>query len=243
MALKQLGFTPYHMAEVVRVGGPALKIMVDGMNADWFHTGAPYGRAEFDKWFANYDVIVEMPFFMLRSTLKAYPDAKFLLTERDPEKWAKSFMNTVGVMTTSLKNLPLSVFKQFDSFAFNMDIFGGHMLNYCTNGFGVSEEGRKALVENYKSYIADVKRLVPPEQLKVIKLEDGLGWNELCPYLGVPIPDTPWPSLNTPEEFHTVLGPKMKKTASKGMAGVATIVAIAAVALWFGRKAMLPLLT
>lgn len=88
---------------------------------------------------------------MLRSTLKAYPDAKFLLTERDPEKWAKSFMNTVGVMTTSLKNLPLSVFKQFDSFAFNMDIFGGHMLNYCTNGFGVSEEGRKALVENYKS--------------------------------------------------------------------------------------------
>ncbi|KAI0453603.1 P-loop containing nucleoside triphosphate hydrolase protein [Xylaria acuta] len=242
LALKQLGFTPYHMAEVLATGAPAIRLMTDGMNAEMFHEGTPYGKAEFDKWFANYDVIIEMPFFMLRSTLKAYPDAKFLLTERDPEKWAKSFMNTVGVATTRLNSFPMSTFKKFDNFAFNMAIFSNRAVNYCTNGFGMSEEGRKALVENYKSYIAEVKRLVPPEQLKVVKLEDGLGWNELCPYLGVPIPDTPWPSLNTPEEFHAIVGPKMRTAASKGMASVTTIIAVAAVAMWYGRKSILPLL-
>ncbi|KAI1747310.1 P-loop containing nucleoside triphosphate hydrolase protein [Xylaria castorea] len=243
LALKQLGFAPYHMAEVVGAGGPALKILTDGMNAEWRHEGTPYGRAEFDKWFANYDVIIEMPFFMLRSILTTYPDAKFLLTERDPEKWAKSFLNTVGSAATSLRSFPMSVFKNFDSFTFYMDLFGGQMVDYCTNGFGASEEGRKALVENYKLYIAEVKRLVPPEQLKIIKLEDGFGWNELCPYLGVPVPDTPWPSLNKPEEFHGIVGPMIKKAASKGMAGIATIIVVAAVAMWYGRRNLLPMLT
>ncbi|KAI0185688.1 P-loop containing nucleoside triphosphate hydrolase protein [Xylaria flabelliformis] len=243
LALKQLGFAPYHMAEVIGAGTPALKILLEGTNAEWLHEGTPYGRAEFDKWFANYDVIVEMPFFMLRSTLKTYPDAKFLLTERDPEKWAKSFMNTIGWAALRLRRLPMSILKNFDSFAFYMDLFGGQMVDYYTNGFGASDEGRKALVENYKLYIAEVKRLVPPEQLKVVKLEDGFGWNELCPYLGVPIPDTPWPALNKTEEFQGVVGSKMKKAISKGMAGVASVVVFAAVAMWYGRRNLLPLLT
>ncbi|KAI0469480.1 P-loop containing nucleoside triphosphate hydrolase protein [Xylaria cf. heliscus] len=243
LALKQLGFTPYHMVEVMSAGAPSVRIMADAMCAEWFHEGTPYSRAEFDKWFANYDVIIEMPFFMLRSILKAYPDAKFLLTERDPEKWSKSYINTIGLTIKRFNSLPMSVFKKFDDFASTMDNFGTRMVNYYTNGFGISEEGRKALVENYKSYITDVKQLVPPEQLKVVKLEDGLGWNELCPYLDVPIPDTPWPSLNTPEEFHTIVRPKIKTAAGKGMAGVTTIMAVVAVAMWYGRKSLLPLLT
>ncbi|KAI0117798.1 hypothetical protein GGR51DRAFT_555082 [Nemania sp. FL0031] len=205
--------------------------MADGMKAELFHEGMPYGREEFDKWFADYDVIIEMPFFMLRSTLKAYPDAKFLLTERDPEKWAKSFMNTAGLAITNIKRLPMSVFRRFDGFASHMHMFGGMLLDYNTNGFGVSEQGRQALIENYKTYIADVKRLVPPKQLKVFKLEDGFGWNELCPCLGVPIPDTPWPALNTPEEFHLIVKPKMQKAVAKGIAGVSTIIAVVAIAL------------
>ncbi|KAI1733801.1 hypothetical protein F4680DRAFT_378704 [Xylaria scruposa] len=243
LALKQLGFAPYHMAEVISTGIPALKIMVDGMKAEWLHEGTPYGRAEFDKWFANYDVIIEMPFFMLRSTLEAYPDAKFLLTERDPEKWAESFMNTIGWATLRLRRLPMSIFKRFDTFAFYMDLFNGQMVDYYTNGLGASEEGRKALAENYKLYISEVKQLVPPEQLKVVELEDGFGWSELCPYLGVPIPDTPWPSLNSTEEFQEAVGSRMKKAASKGMAGVAGIVVIAAVAMWYGRGNLFPMLT
>ncbi|KAI1172583.1 P-loop containing nucleoside triphosphate hydrolase protein [Nemania sp. FL0916] len=242
-ALKQLGFKPYHMAEVMMSGLPGLRILSDAMNAELFHNGTPYGREEFDKWFANYDVIIEMPFFALHSMIKAYPDAQFLLTERDPEKWATSFINTAGMSHQRFNSLPMSLFKHFDGFASKMSKFGDRWVGHCTNGFYMSDEGRRALVENYKDYIAEVKRLVPPEQLKIFRLEDGFGWNELCPCVGVPVPDIPWPSLNTPEEFRAVTGPQFQKAARKGMAGVTTIVAIAAIGMWYGRRSLMAMLS
>ncbi|KAK7752054.1 hypothetical protein SLS62_006019 [Diatrype stigma] len=55
--------------------------MNDGMQGELGQM-KPYTRKDFDKWYADYDIIVEMPFFMLQSTLSAYPDARFLLVER-----------------------------------------------------------------------------------------------------------------------------------------------------------------
>lgn len=91
-----------------------------------------------------------MPFFMLRSTLKAYPDAKFLLTERDPEKWAKSFSNSAVTAVERFNQFPMSIFKNFDSFAYNFHKFG-RTISYYTNGFGVSDKGHQALVEYYQN--------------------------------------------------------------------------------------------
>ncbi|KAI4858568.1 hypothetical protein F4820DRAFT_227009 [Hypoxylon rubiginosum] len=237
LALKVLGFKPYHMAEVLKTGSTAVQILNDGLVAEMFHKGKPYGREEFDKWFADYDVIIEMPFFMLHSTLKAYPDAKFLLTERDPNKWAKSFVNTIGRITTSFHRFPMVIFKYFDSFASSMSFMGTTVQRYYTNGYELTPEGQKQLAENYKTYIAEVKRLVPPERLKVCKLEDGFGWDEICPYLGVPIPDVKWPSLNTPEEFHEITGPKLQRAFMKGLISTTSIIApVIAVGFWYLRK-------
>ncbi|KAI1211080.1 P-loop containing nucleoside triphosphate hydrolase protein [Annulohypoxylon truncatum] len=240
LALKELGFKPYHMAEVLKAGAPAVKIMNDGLNAEMFHIGEPYTRAEFDKWFADYDVINEMPFFMLHSIIKAYPDAKFLLTERNPEKWAKSFVNTIGMLAVQLKSFPMSVFRFFDEFTYGMGYMGNAVLGYYSNGYGLTPTGQKYLAENYRNYIAEVKRIVPPEQLLVCKLEDGFGWNEICPYLGVPIPKTEWPSLNKPEEFHEVAGPKIQHAFTKGLVGMTSmVVPVVAVGFWYLRKGRL----
>lgn len=119
---------------------------------------------------------------------------------------------------------------------------GRVLVGYYTNGYGLTPEGHKYLTENYTNYIAEVKRLVPPEQLKVCKLEDGFGWDEICPYLGVPVPDEEWPSLNTPEEFGEVAAPKLKTAFMKGMLGTTSIIApIVAVGLWYLRKGKLSL--
>ncbi|CAJ2514045.1 Uu.00g021640.m01.CDS01 [Anthostomella pinea] len=150
LALQELGFKPYHMVEAIMDGPSAIRIMEEGMDAEFFHRGKRYGREEFDKWFADYDIIIEMPFFMLHSVVRAYPEAKFLLTERDPEKWAKSFENTIGHSCQRMEQLPMSVFKYFDSFVSNMSSFGRKQLGYCTNGFGLTEEGHRHLVENYE---------------------------------------------------------------------------------------------
>ncbi|KAI1657855.1 P-loop containing nucleoside triphosphate hydrolase protein [Daldinia decipiens] len=242
LALKLLGFKPYHMVEVVKTGPQAVNILNDGLKADMFHQGKPYGRAEFDKWFADYDVIIEMPFFMIRSVLKTYPDAKFLLVERNPDKWVRSFESTIGMMHTKFNSLPMSIFKYFDEFASGISSMAQMVVGYYTNGYGLTPEGHKYLTENYTNYIAEVKRLVPPEQLKVCKLEDGFGWDEICPYLGVPIPDEKWPPLNTLEEFGEAATPRMKTTFMKGMFGTTSIIAlIVAVGLWYLRKGKLSL--
>ncbi|KAI5868337.1 hypothetical protein GGS23DRAFT_23002 [Durotheca rogersii] len=237
LALKKLGFKPYHMVEVMRTGPSAVRILNEGLDAEIFHRSKPYGRAEFDKWFANYDIIIEMPFFMIHSVVQAYPDAKFLLTERDPDKWAKSFVNTIGQITVQSGRFPMAVFKHFDGFASGMSAIGSKILGYYTNGYGSSPEGQRFLAENYKKYIAEVKRIVPPEQLKVCKLEDGFGWEQVCPYLGVPVPDFDWPSRNAPEEFFEITGPKMKVAFLKGLIGTTSILApLVAAGIWYLRQ-------
>lgn len=33
-----------------------MTIIIEGLRAKYFDEGKPFGRAEFDKWFADYDV-------------------------------------------------------------------------------------------------------------------------------------------------------------------------------------------
>ncbi|KAI0021296.1 hypothetical protein F4780DRAFT_778809 [Xylariomycetidae sp. FL0641] len=221
LALKQLGFQPYHMWEVIDRGANEIRILKEGMLAETFHEGKPYGRAEFDKWLADYDVILEVPFYMLHSVVNSYPDAKFLLMERSPEKWAKSYENSTWY------------FSEF----FVVMVKATNLWKRLAKVYWTSR-----LVENYQDYIDEVKRIVTAEQLKVCKLEDGFGWNELCPYIGVPIPDRPWPALHTPDEFQAHVAPKIKKSILKGLVGVtATLAPLVAVGVWYGRRLKLPL--
>lgn len=91
-----------------------------------------------------------MPFFMLRSVLKAYPDAKFLLTERNPDKWATSIMNTIGKVHKGFHTFPMSIYKYLDGFTSGMSFMGDMTIGYYGNGHGATPEGEKALAENYK---------------------------------------------------------------------------------------------
>lgn len=63
-----------------------------------------------------------------------------------------------------------------------------------------------------------VKTLVPKEKLGYFSLEDGFGWEEICPILGKPIPEQRYPRGNAPKEFEALtmrlLGPSFKKAAA-----------------------------
>lgn len=54
-ALSMLGYRPYHMYEVVQ-SPKHMAILDEAINAKYSGVGTPYGKAEFDKWFADYDV-------------------------------------------------------------------------------------------------------------------------------------------------------------------------------------------
>lgn len=63
-----------------------------------------------------------------------------------------------------------------------------------------------------------VKRLVPKDKLGYFSLEDGFGWEQICPHLDKPIPDQRYPRGNAPKEFHAltmkILGPSFKRAAA-----------------------------
>ncbi|KAK8133690.1 hypothetical protein PG984_005702 [Apiospora sp. TS-2023a] len=235
LALKELGFKPYHMVEVFANGADHVRYMTEGLQASAEGTFEPYGRAEFDKWFADYDIIVEMPFFMVSEVVEAYPDAKFLLMERDPDKWAKSWLNTIGPLTLQYTQFPTNVLSYLHPLSRAMSKFGAINRRLFFKSDKNDEVARRNLVAHYTEYIAKVKAIVPPKQLKVCRLEDGFGWNEICPYLGVPVPETEWPSRNAPEEFFQISDKALNSGQQKAVAVVSVLAPLIAVGLWYAR--------
>ena len=55
-------------------------------------------------------------------------------------------------------------------------------------------EHREQAIAHYNQHVADVKAAVPPERLLVFSADQG--WQPLCDFLGVPVPDTPFPNVN-----------------------------------------------
>src|SRR5690242_7699355 len=87
VALEELGFGPcYHMIEVFQYPEHAKlwEAATQGKPIDW------------DQIFANYQATVDWPGCTFYADLMArYPDAKVLLSVRDPETWYESVMSTI----------------------------------------------------------------------------------------------------------------------------------------------------
>lgn len=91
-----------------------------------------------------------MPFFMLSEVVAAYPDAKFLLTERDPDKWAKSWLNTIGPLTLQFNEFPTSLLKYFHPLSRNMAQFGVLNRRLYFQSDKNDEAAHRNLVKHYK---------------------------------------------------------------------------------------------
>lgn len=50
-----------------------------------------------------------------------------------------------------------------------------------------------------------VKETVPKDRIIVIKLEDGLDWSKICPFLEVDVPKVEYPDRNEPEKFQALV--------------------------------------
>lgn len=91
-----------------------------------------------------------MPQFMLPQILEAYPDAKFLLTERDSDKWAKSIMATVNAAGEAGRTSPVRYLKHFDLFTKKVFDVGIWMEDWFTAGHRITPEGHKACMKHYE---------------------------------------------------------------------------------------------
>ncbi|MEM9224668.1 MAG: sulfotransferase, partial [Pseudomonadota bacterium] len=70
--------------------------------------------------------------------------------------------------------------------------------------FGGQFRDRDTAIRCFEQQRADVQAAVPDEQLLVFDVAQG--WEPLCRFLGVPVPDIPFPHHNLRADFWDVLG-------------------------------------
>jgi hypothetical protein len=174
-ALNMLGFGPcHHMVEV---------FMHPERVPLWIEAG--HGRPDWDAVFEGYGAMVDYPGAHYWRELSAfYPDAKVLHTVRDPDEWFESTQATTFAPNSFATRLEGPMAEFFASFTGD---FRDHM------------HDRAFMTDHFRRHDEEVKREIPPERLLVY--EAGQGWAPLCAFLGVAIPEQPYPSENSRAEF------------------------------------------
>ena len=78
------------------------------------------------------------------------------------------------------------------------------IVKLLTDVMGTDLHDRKRCIAAFERHNAAVCAGVPAGRLLVF--DPTQGWGPLCAFLGVPVPDAPFPSVNTTEQFRTMLG-------------------------------------
>ena len=144
---------------------------------------------------AGLDVTV---FSWYKQLMEIYPDAKVLLTVRDPERWFKS-MTVLHTIFGTLIQQPyagvLTAMGLGDTIKFSREVvMSTDMPGILGRVNRAMLQGKREAVEVFNSHVAEVKGFVPPDRLLVFDVKDG--WPPLCAFLDKPIPDAPFPNVN-----------------------------------------------
>lgn len=138
--------------------------------------------------------------YFYRQLLDSNPDAKVLLSVRDPERWEPSFRETIVDMCHGE-----SLIRLLSSARAHVDPRWRRYLEFVDRMFwgerGTFPAGHapSALIEAFVAHNEQVKRIVPAERLLVWEVSDG--WEPLCDFLGVAVPAEPLPHANDRATF------------------------------------------
>ena len=178
VALEQIGFGPcFHMIEV-------WANLPDSL-ACW--EAAARGEPDWDATFAGYASTVDYPGCTYwRELMAKYPEAKIILSTRNPDSWFDS-VNTTIFGPQSRRVIANLGFGEF---------FAGTVLGAFDQE---RMDDRAYMTDYFERWNAAVIADVPPERLLVFEAKQG--WQPLCDFLGVSVPDTPYPRVNSREEM------------------------------------------
>lgn len=197
-ALERLGFGPcYHMTEVLRHPSHA---------SFWNEAHDRAGDVDWRGFFrdsGDYRSAVDWPVCdFYRVLMDEYPRAKVILTVRDPDRWYRSARETIYALGNAWAGrfVFATVGRLVPSFGRMMRM--AHRLIWAgTFGgrFTDEEYAKRVFLEHDR----EVRRTVPPERLLVYDVKEG--WGPLCKFLGVEVPDEPFPHLNDAATFRRLL--------------------------------------
>jgi hypothetical protein len=151
-----------------------------------FWVAAARGKPDWPAIFDGYRATLDYPGCSFWQELTAfYPDAKVLLSVRDPDSWFESTRETIfsAEWNEMCMNSPMREF-------FKLTVY---------DAFGDRIHDRAFMTEYFLRHSAAVKAAIPNDRLLVYDVRDG--WEPLCTFLDVEIPAAPFPHSNTREEM------------------------------------------
>ena len=134
-----------------------------------------------------------------KEQLKAFPDAVVILNLRDPEKWYRSWMETVALGQPDFDVCPFGIRIVQGLGIYKMRNFGAMFSRTITTDTFNGDLSKNNMIRTYNHHVGDVRSSCPPEKLLEFSFTDG--WEPLCKFLNVPIPDEPYPNLNDAVAF------------------------------------------
>ncbi|HKJ72815.1 MAG TPA: sulfotransferase [Alphaproteobacteria bacterium] len=192
VALEQLGFGPcHHMTELPNhpERWPLWEAFFEGKPANW------------DEIFEGYNSTVDAPScFVYRELAEFYPDARVILTLRDPDRWFESTQRTIAApgYREQLAKTPIG------KLTAGMTSYQVRKRAGTTSGTDARKlQEREAMIASYHAHNDEVRRVIAPERL--LEYEVKQGWEPLCKFLGVPVPDTDFPHANEQGKWKSIL--------------------------------------
>ena len=180
LALEMLGVGPcYHMLEVRK--NPSHRPV-------WLQA-TRHQPVDWDALFIDYNSGVDWPIATFwRELSEYYPDAKFILTQRDPQRWYKSISNTIF---KSLTGPP-----EDDQ---ERRVMPSELILERT--FGGKHTDEQYVIDTYLAHNQAVIDILDRDRLLVY--DTGSGWGPLCEFLGLPVPEEDYPNTNSTAEFQS----------------------------------------
>lgn len=191
VALEMLGFGPcYHMVNVL-TDLPLARQWEAAMD----------GEAAWDEVFGEHESTVDWPgAFFYRELAEAYPEAKVVLSTRDPEPWEKSMRDTIwGLFYGESPMAHLSAARELVDPEWHAYLQLMLRMWAAQGIFAGSQLRPGQLGEAIVRYEEQVKRNVPEHRLLVWSVQEG--WEPLCDFLEVDVPEAQFPRLNDSKMF------------------------------------------
>lgn len=179
LAMEQLGFEKcHHMMEVIECPdqAPRFTDAANGKAVDWHVL------------FEGYQASCDFPScYFWHDLVHAFPEAKVVLTVRDPESWYRSMSETIiPTMKKTMATIDSPMVKMGEEIIFK-------------HFFGADLDNKSHVVETFLQHNQSVRDTVPAHQL--LEFDARQGWEPLCHFLDIPVPDSPYPNTNSTEEF------------------------------------------
>ena len=182
-ALETLGYNKcHHMIEVIRNPGEADQWLqaIDAQTVDW------------QSLLHGYQATVDWPAcHFYRELAEYYPEAKVLLSVRDPQQWFESMSaTTLRVIRERMQPLDVDEPKNLGIELVVKAAFESEIDDV--------EHG----VRMFNQHTKEVVAAIDPDRLLIFDV--GEGWEPLCQFLEKPVPDVDFPRVNSRDEFDDI---------------------------------------